>query len=231
MKTDRRAKAGSPEAQKYANKRSLSQREADLVKFSDMITDGHTFAELAEWIRANRPYTLSIDQIKADMREVRARWKEAQQGSVSELVERETALSYRLQREASLAYERSRGERTTTRQDQHESTAEPEKGKSKGGTRKTKRIHVEKEGRDGDPRFLDIVLRCNEARRKLLGIDAPTKIAPTLPDGQPLTIEERRIHINAIMTEYFGVTAVLPSNSEEVHDEGGGAEEGLGEDD
>ena len=45
----------------------------------------------------------------------------------------------------------------------------------------------------GDPRFLDIVLRCNEARRKLLGIDAPTKIAPTLPDGQPLTLEERRI--------------------------------------
>jgi hypothetical protein len=64
-----------------------------------------------------------------------------------------------------------------------------------------------------------------------LGIDAPTKIAPTLPDGQPLTLEERRIHINAIMTEYFGVAALLPSDSEEVHDEGGTAPDAAGEDD
>lgn len=68
----------------------------------------------------------------------------------------------------------------------------------------------------GDPRFLDIILKCNEARRQLLGLDAPTKIAATTPDGKPLTIEERKVHIQAIITEHFGITAVLspPSDKE-----------------
>jgi hypothetical protein len=36
----------------------------------------------------------------------------------------------------------------------------------------------------GDPRFLDQISKCIASRRALLGIDAPTKIAPTSPDGQ-----------------------------------------------
>jgi hypothetical protein len=33
----------------------------------------------------------------------------------------------------------------------------------------------------------DILLRASERRCKLLGLDAPTKLAPTTPDGKPLT--------------------------------------------
>ncbi len=35
----------------------------------------------------------------------------------------------------------------------------------------------------GDPRFLEQIHRCIAARRALLGLDAPTRIAPTSPDG------------------------------------------------
>lgn len=60
----------------------------------------------------------------------------------------------------------------------------------------------------GNPRFLELALRCNEERRKLLGLDAPLKIAPTTPDGRPLTIEQRRTHIVAILREQFGMQSV-----------------------
>lgn len=38
--------------------------------------------------------------------------------------------------------------------------------------------------RDGDIRALDVILKCGTARRALLGLDAPTRIAPVMPDGQ-----------------------------------------------
>ncbi len=46
--------------------------------------------------------------------------------------------------------------------------------------------HIEKIVRQqsGDPRFLEQVQRSIVGRRSLLGLDAPTRIAPTSPDGQ-----------------------------------------------
>jgi hypothetical protein len=37
--------------------------------------------------------------------------------------------------------------------------------------------------RDGDIRALEVILKCGTARRALLGLDAPTRIAPVMPDG------------------------------------------------
>lgn len=36
----------------------------------------------------------------------------------------------------------------------------------------------------GDPRYLDQILKCITSRRALLGLDAPTRVAPTSPDGE-----------------------------------------------
>ena len=46
----------------------------------------------------------------------------------------------------------------------------------------------------GEPQAVEVARKLSESRRKLLGIDAPTKIAPTSPDGlspASLVIEER----------------------------------------
>jgi hypothetical protein len=59
------------------------------------------------------------------------------------------------------------------------------------------------------------VLKSIEAERQLMGLDAPTKIAPTTPDGRPLSREERLIHINAILIEKFGAVAVLGNGEEQ----------------
>src|SRR5436190_3827327 len=67
---------------------------------------------------------------------------------------------------------------------------------------------------NGQPRFLELVLECIDKRAKLLGLDAPLKVVPTTLDGQPLSKEERRAHIEAIMREHFGTEAVLDDGEE-----------------
>jgi hypothetical protein len=154
--------------------------------------------------------------ISEDLAKIRQAWRESAIRDFDAARDLELERLNRIEREAWAGWQRSQLPNQSATVD------------GEAGSQKAKRTVRHQYG---DPRFLDIVLRCNEARRKLLGIDAPTKIAPTLPDGQPLTIEERRIHINAIMTEYFGVTGLPPGDSEEVHDEGGPAPDAAGEDD
>ena len=48
----------------------------------------------------------------------------------------------------------------------------------------------------------------------LQGLYPPTKIAPTTPDGKPLTFDQRQVHINAILVERFGVAEVREIRSE-----------------
>ena len=73
---------------------------------------------------------------------------------------------------------------------------------------------------NGQPRFLELVLECIDKRAKLLGLDAPIKVSPTTLDGQPLSKEERRAHIEAIMREHFGAEAVWEDGTErgDAHD-------------
>lgn len=53
----------------------------------------------------------------------------------------------------------------------------------------------------------------------LLGLYAPTKIAPTTPDGKALSFDQRQIHIDAILVEKFGMT-VIAENKEPEDDTG-----------
>lgn len=54
----------------------------------------------------------------------------------------------------------------------------------------------------GDPRFLDILLKCSERRSKLLGLDAPQKVAPTDTEG-------RLLDLSGIL----GLAAEVPSSA------------------
>jgi hypothetical protein len=42
----------------------------------------------------------------------------------------------------------------------------------------------------GDPRFLDVLLKCVERRSEILGLDAPQKVAPTDTEGRLLNLTE-----------------------------------------
>jgi hypothetical protein len=61
----------------------------------------------------------------------------------------------------------------------------PGKGEAaEGFETEAKVVKRETGGRLGDPRLLDIALKAQDARRKMLGLDQPTKIAPTDPTGE-----------------------------------------------
>lgn len=53
-----------------------------------------------------------------------------------------------------------------------------------------------REGQAGDPRFLDIVGRCIESRRKILGLDAPARSSLENPDGSPLLAGIKITYVN-----------------------------------
>jgi hypothetical protein len=79
-----------------------------------------------------------------------------------------------------------------------------EKGKGKGGGSTSK---LETAGQCGDPRYLNVLLGIHERRAKILGSDAPTKIAPTNPDGTELLSKEHR---DAIVAAALGAAGSDP---------------------
>jgi hypothetical protein len=104
-----------------------------------------------------------------DLKAIREYWRESQVRNFDDAVARELEKIDRVEREAWEAWERSKGpEECTVVTD------------GRGGKRAQKRV----KNQHGDPRYLEQVQKCIASRRTLLGLDAPTRIAPVSPDGE-----------------------------------------------
>ena len=160
----------------------------------------------------SRELGISQPQVAGDLKKINQAWRQSAIRDFDAARDVELARIQRMEREAWAAWERSQQPSQTAVVD------------GQAGAQRAKRTVKHQHG---DARFLDIVLRCSEARRQLLGLDAPTKIAPTTPDGQPLTREQRDIMIQAIITERLGPAALLPGRAE-TDDEEQRAEEAAG---
>jgi hypothetical protein len=127
---------------------------------------------------------LGVDRstVSRDLKVLNARWKEAALRDLDAAKGQELERLDRLEREYWQAWANSQGphEITTTEQ-------------TTGGDGEKVKAAIRKEEQYGDARYLEGVQRCIEQRCKLLGLNAPQKIAPTAPDGQEpyrLTIED-----------------------------------------
>ena len=171
---------------------------------------------LQSWTQEAIAQELGVSQglVAADLKKIRQVWRESAIRDFDAARHEELARLARIERESMAAWERSKQPLQTA-------TVNGEAGAQ------TARRTVKHQ--NGDPRFLDIALRCSEARRQILGLDAPTKVSPTMPDGRPLTLEERRVHIQAIIQEQLGVAALLPGETTENDDEGPPAAGSAGE--
>jgi hypothetical protein len=146
--------------------------------------------------------------ISSDIKLICTAWRESSIRDFDAARDLELERIARIEREAWAAYERSQ-------QPVQIATVDGQAGSSSQKAKRTVRHQY------GDPRFLEVILHCGEARRQLLGLDAPTKVAATTPDGKPLTLEERRLHINAIVVEHYGIhAALLPGSPREETDHG-----------
>jgi hypothetical protein len=147
--------------------------------------------------------------VSKDLHHIHTAWRESAIRDFDAQRDLEIARLNHIEREAWSAWERSQQPAVTT------ITSGAARAKN------TKRIS---RNQCGNPRFLELALRASEERRKLLGLDAPLKIAPVNPDGRPLNSEQRRTHIIAILREQFASQEgnTEPQSSQRAQRESGG---------
>lgn len=160
--------------------RTEEERERDLERIAELYVRGYTQQAIANEIGVSR------SQIAYDLKTIRTRWQASTLRNFDAAKEEELSKLDAVEQEAWDAYRRSQKEKQKT-------VTEKVEGDSSGRTK----AQVTKETANGDPRFLAIIQTCIDRRCKILGIDAPTKIAPTDPTGE---------------REYTGPVIIIPDN-------------------
>ncbi len=126
---------------------------------------------LRSWTQTAIAEHLGVAQptICEDLKRIRQQWRDSAIRDFDAAREEELQKLDLLEREAWAAWERSQQIQESTRVIQDGS-----------GKRAQKTV----EHPVGDPRYLEQVQKCIAARRALLGLDAPTRIAPVMPNGE-----------------------------------------------
>lgn len=136
--------------------------------------EGKTQTEIAGELKVSQP------TVSEDLAWVRGEWKKSAEFAFGDRVAEELARLDEVEREAWQAWERSKKKlkrvSTKTVKNVPEASKDP-------AVEREEETSVE-EGRDGDPRHLNVVMDCIDKRCKILGLDAPLKVAPTTPDGK-----------------------------------------------
>lgn len=143
---------------------------------------------LQGWPQAAIAEQLQIAQatVSRDLKRIYADWRQSSVRDFDMLQTIELQKIDRLERESWAAWDRSQ--------------KPSQQARIKGGSSEQNAERLVK-NQIGDPRFLEQVHKCIAARRALLGLDAPTRIAAEGPVVMPLTDEQRRAHIRAIIQE------------------------------
>lgn len=147
------------------HKRTPMQREDDLRQIVTLYLQGHTQVQIGEMLG------LSNQQISYDLATVRKRWQQQTVYNLDEHKARELARLDTVERAAWRGWDRS--QRPGVKKNWHV-TGDPEVATWKA---------IEMTRRDGDPRYLTIVMDCVHERCKILGLYAPTRYQVSLPDG------------------------------------------------
>ena len=154
-----------------ARKRSKVERELDLKRIADYYLQGKTQTEIGGILG------LDQSQICNDLKVIKQRWQEKTTLDLDEKKRKELDRIDLLETTYWAAWERSLKERVKTRTRKGMAPA------TKGQLKETNEASVERENLIGNPAFLSGVMTCIERRCKLLGLDAPTKLANTDPEG------------------------------------------------
>ena len=151
---------------KSGSRRTQEQRESDLVFIASMRIQRKSHSTIRAELAKIRPYTISAATVINDIREIEDRWANTfMQGQtltmfkVKELVKLE-----KYEEELWDAWQHSKTIGQITRK-QLDKDGQPEK---RGSVALTKR--------DGDPKFMELLLKVSERKSKILGLDAPLKL-------------------------------------------------------
>ncbi|MEE4659019.1 MAG: hypothetical protein V2J89_01040 [Halieaceae bacterium] len=162
---------------KRGKKRTVKERERDLAFIARHYLRGYSQNEIAVELGKATGTQVTRQQICYDLKKLQEQWREEQLEAIDELKARELAKLDHMEAEAWAAWERSKEQAEKTK-----------KGRRTGGRNAGEYAEVQVEERIGDPRYMDLVLKCVEKRTKLLGLDAPIKVAETDEEGNFLGV-------------------------------------------
>lgn len=150
---------------KTPNGRTPAQKDADREQVAKLSLEGFSTHAIASKMN------VSQKTVWRDLEVIRKQWRERSVEILDEIKARELAKLDKIENAAWECFYRSIGT--------HEKrVAELRPGKQGGKFSK-----IETEELNGDPRWLTVILNCQERRAKILGSDAPAKVAATNPEG------------------------------------------------
>jgi hypothetical protein len=154
--------------QERGHKHTRAEREELRDRIASFRLRGMSFRDIAT--QTGLSVSFCYDEYKV----VEQRWRHSANESIVQIKAQELARLDLVEAEAWRAYERSQAERTE---------AEERFSYDKDGQRVRDGGKAARRTRDGDAKFLQIVLDCIDRRTKLLGLASPDLIG-AMPDGQ-----------------------------------------------
>lgn len=184
----------------HTPKRTEAQKLKDMEDLSKLFLDGMHQRDMCRWIAANRPYTLSIGMVNRIIGDIVAMWEDATVANIGRIKARDLLQLAKVEKAASDAFERSlkQSEESSkaTEEDADETKSaqaveakpEAEAGDKPKRRRKVRESKTTK-NRDGDPRFLAIILDCVKQRGEILGYCKPKKLELSGEEGGPIKLD------------------------------------------
>lgn len=160
--------------ERKGGKRTKEQRESDKSFCAELFVKGYSYKQIAEKLNERTKqngldYTISIQQIYTDINNILASWKKERFDCIDKYMQLELKRLDKMEVELWEAWERSKEPKRKTQ--------------IRGGSILNTRISGgildkrELEDKNGDPRYLDLLLKVQERRAKLLGYNAPLKVS------------------------------------------------------
>lgn len=170
-------------------KRTKEQIEFDRAFCADLFLRGYPYREIAKRLnedlaKRKMEYRLTESMVYYDIQQLLIAWKRDQLESIDQYVTAELQKLDKMEVEAWNAWELSKQKKTKN------------KTKKAGNGLMGRQIMTEKatETTSGNPRYLDLLLNIQQRRAKMLGFDAPIKIA--IP-GANVTVNNENERFNA----------------------------------
>ena len=145
-------------------KRSKAQKIKDREQIAALKLRGRTLQQIADAVG------ISVMTVRRELKALMGEWQVSAAEDIAAVKARELQKLDALEEEAWREWERSKEDWI-------------KKSSKKGGAKSEPETKVETGGQCGDPRYLQALLGIQDRRARLLGIDAPSKITATNPDG------------------------------------------------
>jgi hypothetical protein len=161
---------------KKSSKRNSVQIALDRSEVAELYLRGYDYVEIAERLNKTRQYQLSPANIANDISKIHERWQKSYLSDYDKLKARELARIDTLERAYWQAWEKSKEKKEKLRTLKIDDSMADKRG-TKRPTFSRLKAEKEEENRDGDPKFLEGIQWCIQQRCKIMGFNAPQRIA------------------------------------------------------